>query len=390
MFADLSKKINATHLNPDMLVGKYIPNLIAKPFQVSREYAQIIYDQTSSPHFNKVLKKWEEDKWASGENRQQLAYIILVELLAYQFALPVRWIETQDLLFTSFNFKRLIELGPSSTLTGMATCTLKAKYETLDGSVSRTRAILCHSKNIKEIYYQYEDETKAPPAESASDAAAAPSAPAAAAAAPTTPVAVAAPSGPVASIEDVPMKAIDILLVIIAQRRIDRRSLFRKPSKIWLAENRRCRMKSSITHDNSADFKVIKLSDSFKASMFFLTPISTSTSWSLNPLALSDLSHLRGLLDLEKVDLEKVIVITGFGEVRPWGSSHTRWEMEARSESTIEGCIEMAWLMGFIKCFDGHLKHGLFGSTVRQMNPSMTRMSKAITRRRFSCTLVFI
>ena len=62
---------------------------------------------------------------------------------------------------------------------------------------------------------------------------------------------------------------------------------------------------------------------------------------------------------MEKVDLEKVIVITGFGEVGPWGSSRTRWEMEACSESTIEGCIEMAWLMGFIKCFDGHLKHGL-------------------------------
>jgi len=232
MFADLSKKINATHLNPDMLVGKYIPNLIAKPFQVSREFAQIIYDH--SPRPDKVLKKWEEDKWASGENRQQLAYIILVKLLAYQFASPVCWIETQDLLVTSFNFERLVELGPSPTHTGMATRTLKAKYDTLDGSVSRTRAILCHTKNVKEIYYQYEDEAEAPPAESASDAAAAPSAPAAAAAAPASPVTVAAPSGPVASVKDVPMKAIDILLVVVAQKlkkRIDRRSLFRKPSR---------------------------------------------------------------------------------------------------------------------------------------------------------------
>ena len=43
---DLSKKINPAHLNPDTLVGKYIPNLIAQPFDVSREYAQIIYDRT--------------------------------------------------------------------------------------------------------------------------------------------------------------------------------------------------------------------------------------------------------------------------------------------------------------------------------------------------------
>ena len=99
---------------------------------------------------------------ASAENRQKLAYIILVELLAYQFASPVRWIQTQDLLFTTFNFERLVELGPSPTLTGMATRTLKTKYETLDGSVSRNRSIFCHAKNVKEIYYQYEDEIEAP------------------------------------------------------------------------------------------------------------------------------------------------------------------------------------------------------------------------------------
>jgi 3-oxoacyl-ACP reductase-like protein len=32
------------------------------------------------------------------------------------------------------------------------------------------------------------------------------------------PIAVAAPTGPVASIEDVPVKAIDILLVVVAQK----------------------------------------------------------------------------------------------------------------------------------------------------------------------------
>ena len=197
-----------------MLVGKYIPNLIAKPFEVSREYAQIIYDQTFSPKLDKVLKRWEQDKWASAENRQQLAYIILVELLAYQFASPVRWIQTQDLLFTTFNFERLVELGPSPTLTGMATRTLKAKYETLDGSVSRNRSILCHAKNVKEVYYQYEDEVEVP---TSGEPVEAPTA-----ATPAIPVAtiVAAPasSGPVASIEDVPIKAIDILLVIVAQK----------------------------------------------------------------------------------------------------------------------------------------------------------------------------
>jgi len=215
--ADLSKKINPNHLNPDMLIGKYIPNLIAKPFEVSREYAQIIYDQTSSPRLDRVLKKWDEDDWASPEQRQMLAYIILVELLAYQFASPVRWIETQDRLFTQFKFERFIELGPSPTLTGMAMRTLKAKYETIDDSVSHNRTILCHAKNVKEIYYQYEDEPEAPASEgtsitTSSTPISAPVAPSA----PAPPPAV--PSGPIASIEDVPIKAMDILTVIVAQK----------------------------------------------------------------------------------------------------------------------------------------------------------------------------
>jgi fatty acid synthase subunit beta len=32
--------------------------------------------------------------------------------------------------------------------------------------------------------------------------------------------------------------------------------------------------------------------------------------------------------------------------------------MEARGHFTIEGCIEMAWMMGYIKHFDGRLKDG--------------------------------
>lgn len=58
---------------------------------------------------------------------------------------------------------------------------------------------------------------------------------------------------------------------------------------------------------------------------------------------LSHLSHLKGMLDLDKV-----VVVTGFSEVGPWGNSRTRWEMEAYGEFSLEGCIEMAWIMGLI------------------------------------------
>jgi fatty acid synthase subunit alpha len=212
--SDLSKKIKATHLNPDMLVGKYIPNLVAKPFEVTQEYAQLIYDQTSSPRLDKVLRKWSEDGWAEASQRQKLAYIILVELLAYQFASPVRWIETQDLLFTDFNFERLIELGPSPTLTGMATRTMKAKYEARDDSTGRSRSILCHAKHGKDIYYQFEDEPEAPEAVEESPEVA-PPAPSSTMA---VPMSTPAPSAAAASIEDVPLKAVEILSVVVAQK----------------------------------------------------------------------------------------------------------------------------------------------------------------------------
>lgn len=123
--SDLSKKVNPAHFNADLLVGRYIPNLTAVHYEVTKEYAERIHTQTSSPRLEKILKSWDEENWGAAENRNKLGYAILIELLAYQFASPVRWIETQDILFKDFKFERLIELGPSPTLTGMATRTQK-------------------------------------------------------------------------------------------------------------------------------------------------------------------------------------------------------------------------------------------------------------------------
>ena len=58
----------------------------------------------------------------------------------------------------------------------------------------------------------------------------------------------------------------------------------------------------------------------------------------------------------DMVDLEKVVVVTGFSEIGPWGSSRTRWEMEAYGHFSLEGCVEMAWMMGYIKNHNGPLK----------------------------------
>lgn len=116
-------------------------------------------------------------------------------------------------------------------------------------------------------------------------------------------------------------------------------------------------LRKAIAIDNAADFKITngeqaervhqKVSIAPRANFSFEFPKIEG------PEVLDQLSHLQGL-----IDLDKVIVCTGFAEVGPWGSSRTRWEMEARGEFTIEGCIEMAWMMGLIKHLDGKLKDG--------------------------------
>ena len=121
--------------------------------------------------------------------------------------------------------------------------------------------------------------------------------------------------------------------------------------------NKKADRRRAIALDNSADFKIIngiaaeRLFQTVnvlpRANFRFEFPSLEATS------SLQDLAHLQGL-----IDLDQVVVITGFAEVGPWGSSRTRWEMEARGEFTIEGCIEMVWIMGFIKHFDGRLKDG--------------------------------
>ncbi|KAH7074748.1 thiolase-like protein [Paraphoma chrysanthemicola] len=61
----------------------------------------------------------------------------------------------------------------------------------------------------------------------------------------------------------------------------------------------------------------------------------------------SELEHLSSLEGM--IDLEKVVVVVGFGEVGPHGSSRTRWQMESFGQLTLEGFIEMAWMMGLIE-----------------------------------------
>lgn len=154
------------------------------------------------------------------EVEQELAHTLLVELLAYQFASPVRWIETQDVILAEKRTERIVEIGPSDTLGGMARRTLQSKYEAYDAATSVQRQILCYCKDAKEIYYDVEpleDEPEPTPAaaDSAAPSAAAPVAPAAPAVAPAP---APASAGPAAPVEDAPVTAVDVIRALVAQK----------------------------------------------------------------------------------------------------------------------------------------------------------------------------
>lgn len=153
------------------------------------------------------------------EVEQELSHTLLIELLAYQFASPVRWIETQDVFLAEKTAERVVEIGPADTLGVMAKRTLASKYEAYDAAKSVQRQILCYNKDPKEIYYDVDpiEEEPEPAAGSAGGEAAAPTA--AAAAAPAASAAPAPPSaGPAEKVADQPVQAVDIVRALIAQK----------------------------------------------------------------------------------------------------------------------------------------------------------------------------
>lgn len=56
----LEKKIPMSAVKPTALIGKYIPNLTAKPFQLTKEYFQDVYDLTGSAKIKDILENWEK------------------------------------------------------------------------------------------------------------------------------------------------------------------------------------------------------------------------------------------------------------------------------------------------------------------------------------------
>ncbi|OKX83212.1 type I polyketide synthase [Corynebacterium glutamicum] len=170
-------------LDLDVLVGRYIPNLVARPFELTEEFVASMAEVVESTYVNEILADFK----AASADKQKLARTLLIELLAWQFASPVRWIETQDLLIKGLQAERFVEVGVGSapTLANMMGQTLRlpqyadATIEVLN--IERDRPVVFATD---EVVREVVEEVAEAPAETTETPAT--PAPVAAAAAPAT------------------------------------------------------------------------------------------------------------------------------------------------------------------------------------------------------------
>eukprot|EP00842_Homolaphlyctis_polyrhiza_P001892 jgi/Hompol1/2703/HPOL_006136-RA len=217
----LKEKLDMRYIDINRLIGKYVPNLTGRPFSIDRVYFEYVHSITDSRVLRNIIDFWEYSNPADPEVQRKRGYDLLIELLVYQLASPVRWIETQDLLFVQEKVERLIEIGPGPILSGMASRTISMKYSRRDDATSIKRSLLCTSKNYRDIFYDGDLNVEKPAIDQTKSISLA-SAPVAAPVAVAAPVVVAAPApvaaaatGPVA---DVPVPAKDVLFVLIAHK----------------------------------------------------------------------------------------------------------------------------------------------------------------------------
>ncbi|MBW3082801.1 type I polyketide synthase [Bifidobacterium phasiani] len=226
-FRDKLDALLPQHIDYDRLVGRYIPNLVATPFRMTKEFAAEILKVVPSERIKAALDDpavW--DSYAADD--QKLGRLLLTELLSWQFASPVRWIETQNLMFGArgaggLGVEEYVEvgLGNSPTLANMAAKTLaQPSFTGRDVTVFNVgrdegRVYMTDSDSL----VVEEEADEAPVAEAAPAPAAAPAAtPAPAAAAAAAPAAPAAPAGAPsgAAVEDIPFRASDAIGMLLA------------------------------------------------------------------------------------------------------------------------------------------------------------------------------
>ncbi|MCX7542273.1 DUF1729 domain-containing protein [Corynebacterium sp. P5848] len=116
-FAEKLDALLPTDLDIDALVGRYIPNLVARPFELTRDFAESILEVVPAEPLRELLGQDGAFEGLADTDPKALARLLLIELLSWQFASPVRWIETQALLLGKNGVERVVEVGLASSPT---------------------------------------------------------------------------------------------------------------------------------------------------------------------------------------------------------------------------------------------------------------------------------
>lgn len=209
-------------IDPALLVGRYVPNLVPRPFSLARDFVEEVRDHVGPCGLDRVLADF--GTWSATPDR--LTRELLIELLAWQFASPVRWIETQDLLFADrrdggLGVRRVVEvgLGSAPTVANLASGTLAQ-------DPSRAAPVAVHNleRDRLEVFGLDEDPPEpedATPSEAPADAGRS-------ATAPSGPGAASAPPAPIAGAADAPAdlavgaaEALRWLLALLTKQRPD-------------------------------------------------------------------------------------------------------------------------------------------------------------------------
>ncbi|KAJ1669295.1 fatty acid synthase alpha subunit Lsd1, partial [Coemansia sp. RSA 25] len=165
----LQTKIKPEHVHVARLRHRYIPNLTACAFDTTREYVQRVLRLTGSPPLAQLLLTYDQHRMAADPAYEQhVTYVLLIEVLSYQFSSPVRWIETQDVLLQQVEISRFVEVGPGNVLSNMLRRTLGTRAYTESGladRISPTLEILASSSDLDRILFQDRPAETKPAAE---------------------------------------------------------------------------------------------------------------------------------------------------------------------------------------------------------------------------------
>ncbi|PKZ89650.1 type I polyketide synthase [Trueperella bernardiae] len=225
-FRELLQGLLPEQIDPAVLVGRYIPNLVARPFELTADFLDSILEVVPADSVRALRERWDDVDLAfeAGTITREL----LVELLAWQFASPVRWIETQDYLFTprpdGAGVESFVEvgLGAAPTLANLAAKTLAQPRH-----ASASVAVANVQRDAAPVYFTdqavaAEPETADEIAEAKAQAGEAPATQAPVAPEPTQPApephaAPAQVGAATASPEDLAFAAADAITVLLAE-----------------------------------------------------------------------------------------------------------------------------------------------------------------------------